>query len=197
MNTTFENFALTLYNKYNSGFITPKETYEDLGDFQQDLLKEIKPILNNDLKELCTFFADDFLIKKIEWKEYLLEMKIFKTKSGGSTFFTRLEKYINDCNYEMCNNYLVALKLGFTGANENTQIIYEKYYKKFKDIFNIQNEIFQIKPYEKDLQFINNYNIHSIMIPLILIFIVPLLQKLYYMIHLFETINQVFSNVGG
>ena len=197
MNTTLENFALTLYNKYNNGFITKKGTYEDLGDFQQELIKEIKPILNNDLKELYAFFADDFLIKKIEWKAYLLEMKIFKTKSGGSTFFIRLEKYINDCNYEMCHNYLVALKLGFTGANENTETIYEKYYKKFKDIFNIQNEIFPIKPYEKDLQFINNYNIYSIVIPLILIFIFPLLQKLYYMINLFEAINKVFSSVGG
>ena len=90
-------------------------TTGDLSIIQEKLFNYIS-FLEEPLKQLCVFVADDYLIKKNTlFIDYLLERKIYRSVCGGETFFLNFNKYMNAKNIQMVYVYLIALQLGFRG----------------------------------------------------------------------------------
>ena len=83
----------------------------------QDFIENIE---DNILKETLTFIADEFM--QNSWEE-LIEKKIFNSACGGEKFFSNINYFIAEKNYEMLKICLLALKLGFKGAKSDTTSI--------------------------------------------------------------------------
>jgi hypothetical protein len=98
---------------------------------KEDLKSFIDGIEDNTLKETIIFTADEFL--QNSWDD-LIEKKNYNTACGGEKFFTNIEHFISDKNYEMLQICLSALKLGFKGAkNDTSQVI-----KKIQNFLSIE-----------------------------------------------------------
>lgn len=101
---------------------------------KEDVNKFIDNIEDNILKETIVFIADEFL--QNPWDQ-LIERKIFGSAYGGEKFFTNIDYFIADKNYEMLQISLIALKLGFKGAKQDTSVII----RKIQDFLSIEHRM--------------------------------------------------------
>jgi hypothetical protein len=101
---------------------------------KDDVKSFIDSIEDNTLKETLTFIADEFL--QNSWDE-LIERKIFNSACGGEKFFTDVNRFISEKNYEMLQISLLALKLGFKGARTDTSSTI----KKIQDFLSIETKL--------------------------------------------------------
>lgn len=184
----FYEFLLQLYSRYKS---VQKGSEEELIDLQNDVIKYLRRINDNSLREICIFVADDFLIKKYEWKNFLIEKVLLKSSSGGSIFFEKFDQYLSNGNYEMCVVCLLAIKTGFTGYISDISDKYNSYYSKFKTTFNVKESVPEIRNYE-NLGYTSGVNLASIIIPMI---IFPLLffQKMFFIVKMFDYLNGLYA----
>ena len=97
-------------------FLDKLEKKEDVKGFVDSIEDSI-------LKETIVFVADEFL--QNSWED-LIEKKIFNSACGGEKFFTNIEYFLSDKNYEMLQICLLALKLGFKGAKQDTSLVIKK-----------------------------------------------------------------------
>jgi hypothetical protein len=192
----FIDFILFLDEKCKS--IVKSNDEEVFAELQTDIAKNIRYIPNNSLKEICIFFADDFLIKKFDkWKGFLIEKYMMKTSSGGGAFFERFDQYIVNCDYEMCVVCLTAMQVGFTGYLDNTTEEYRNYLNKFKQIFSNKNMVKRIKIDSYEPKYTGGRAKLSISVILIFaIIFFPFLQNTYYTIQMFHQLNVMYGGLG-
>lgn len=196
----FYDFIVLLNSKYTYITTSTSELIDDGEDwrlfFKRDILKYIRSIRDYDLKELCIFFTDDFLNKKTDWSSFLVEKTILKTNSGGSIFYERINSYLDNKDIEMSRCYLMALKFGFTGYKDNPlKDEYDSYLSRFKSYFNMKNEI-MLDQYEGDLLAHRSSKPIAIIVSFILLILVPIVVKIYYIILTFRYLNNCYLKWG-
>jgi hypothetical protein len=196
----FYDFIVLLSSKYNYANTMSFDAIDEGEDwrlfFKKDILKYVRNIKDYDLKELCIFFTDDFLSKKTEWSEFLIEKAILRCNTGGSVFYERLDGYLENKDINMAKCYLIALKFGFTGYKKNPlENDYEFYFNKFKSYANIKTEI-MLEQYEGDLKVPRTNRNLTIILFALLIISIPIMIKVYYIITTFNYLNQCYLQWG-
>ena len=196
----FYDFIVLLNSKYSYIMNNASELIEDGEDwrsfFKKDILKYIRNIRDYDLKELCIFFTDDFLGKKTEWSDFLVEKTILKTNSGGSFFYDKLNTYLDNHDIEMTKCYLMALKFGFHGYKTNPLANeYDSYLFRFKSYADIKSEI-MLRQYESDLLVPRGNKAVALILLFVLLILIPVFVKVYYIIVTFNHLNSCYINWG-
>ena len=196
----FYDFIVLLNSKYSYIMNNASDVIEDGEDwrsfFKKDILKYIRGIRDYDLKELCIFFTDEFLTKKTEWSEFLIEKTILKTNSGGSLFYDRLNTYLDNQDVDMTKCYLMALKFGFNGYKSSPLINeYDSYLFRFKSYADIKNDGV-LRQYESDLLVPRGNKALGLILLLILLILIPIFVKIYYIIVTFSHLNSCYIKWG-
>lgn len=196
----FYDFIVLLNSKYTYITTSASEVIDDGEDwrlfFKRDILKYIRNIRDYDLKELCIFFTDDFLNKKIDWSMFLIEKTILKSNSGGSLFYDRINAYLDNKDVEMSRCYLMALKFGFTGYKDNPlKNEYDSYLSRFTSYVNVKNEV-MLDQYEGDLMVPRSSRPIGVIVSLILLVVIPIVVKIYYIIVTFKHLNTCYLQWG-
>ena len=196
----FYDFIVLLNSKYSYIMNNASELIEEGEDwrsfFKKDILKYIRSIKDYDLKELCIFFTDDFLAKKTEWSEFLIEKTILKTNSGGSLFYDRLNTYLDSHDADMAKCYLIALKAGFNGYKSNPlQNEYDSCLFRFRSYSEIKTES-MLRQYESDLLVPRGNKALGLILLLVVLIMIPIFVKVYYIIVTFKHLNACYASWG-
>ncbi len=196
----FYDFVVLLNSKYSYIMNNASEVIDEGEDwrsfFKKDILKYIRSIRDYDLKELCIFFTDEFLAKKTEWSDFLIEKTILKTNSGGSLFYDRLNTYLDNQDIDMTTCYLMALKFGFNGYKSSPLTNeYDSYFFRFKSYAEIKKESV-LRQYESDLLVPRGNKALGLILLLILLILIPIFVKIYYIIFTFNHLNSCYIKWG-
>jgi hypothetical protein len=159
----------------------------------KDVETIINNTINNELKDLMIYVADDYYIHKDpKWITNLYEWKYKQTSYGGDKFYENLQIYHELHNQEMLRLYLIALQFGFRGSFTNfPQMLYLKYLNDLNIEFPKESYIsFQAKTMES-----NKFPfIFLIVLPIIFLILYIIIEwSLFYKIVPF--INKFYTNI--
>lgn len=99
---------------------------------KKDVENIIQTTIDNEVKILMIYVADDYYIKQDKgWIKRLYEQNYMNSSNGGDKFYEQMAYYYNNGNQEMLRLYLISMKFGFSGYYMNfPQDLYVKYLKK-------------------------------------------------------------------
>ncbi len=159
----------------------------------KDVETIINNTINNELKDLMIYVADDYYIHKDpKWIANLYEWKYKQTSCGGDKFYENLQIYHELNNLEMLRLYLIALQFGFRGSfSQFPNTLYVKYLNDLNIEFQKESYVsFSTKSQESQT------------FPFVLLFGLPMLFLVFYIIiewsliyKLVPFINKFYVNI--
>lgn len=167
--------------------------YELLESDKTNIEIAMNNVINNELKDLMIYVADDYLIQQNpDWVNSLYEWNYKKTCCGGEKFYENLNFYYENNNQEMLRLYLISLQFGFRGYyNEFQNQIYLKYLETLKITFDKKSYVSFNSKFQKS----KNFSFVLFFGLPILLYICYILCETYFISNITKNITNLYLKV--